>query len=247
VRIKPAGLVRMPQFTGSTARGATGPRRFSVGVSDDRRAEPEGCRASSQIARRGHRLRTEFIEAVDEAIFVIIEAALRYPAWRPESRYRKYVTRVVYVESWQRRSPRRTRRLPRVVPDAEAELEASARWYELAGLHTEFLKASTKPSRDRRSATPLREMAVRVAGKCVVRRFPYLVRGDHRVRRGRLCDRRSASQLRDGNPSRGKHVVRRSRTWRSSRSPIRVYARALGGSQLSTECCDAAAARRSSS
>lgn len=38
-------------------------------------------------------LRTEFVEAIDEAIFAIAERPERYPFWRPESPYRKYVVR----------------------------------------------------------------------------------------------------------------------------------------------------------
>jgi plasmid stabilization system protein ParE len=38
-------------------------------------------------------LRTEFVEAIDEAIFAIAEAPHRYPAWRAGSNYRKYVVR----------------------------------------------------------------------------------------------------------------------------------------------------------
>ena len=56
-------------------------------------------------------LRTEFIAAIDEAVFSIAEAPLRNPLWRSGSAYRKYVVRrfpyVVfyrvrddYVEIW---------------------------------------------------------------------------------------------------------------------------------------------------
>ena len=38
-------------------------------------------------------LRTEFIEAIDEAIYAIAEGPLRYSMWRPESTYRKFVVR----------------------------------------------------------------------------------------------------------------------------------------------------------
>jgi plasmid stabilization system protein ParE len=38
-------------------------------------------------------LRTEFVEAIDEAIFAIADGPQRYPLWRPESSYRKYVVR----------------------------------------------------------------------------------------------------------------------------------------------------------
>lgn len=38
-------------------------------------------------------LRTEFVEAIDEAIFAIAEDPRRYPLWRPRSSYRKYVVR----------------------------------------------------------------------------------------------------------------------------------------------------------
>jgi plasmid stabilization system protein ParE len=36
-------------------------------------------------------LRTEFVEAIDEAIFAIAESPQRYPLWRADSPYRKYV------------------------------------------------------------------------------------------------------------------------------------------------------------
>ena len=38
-------------------------------------------------------LRTEFVEAIDEALYAIAEGPLRYPQWRPDSTYRKFVVR----------------------------------------------------------------------------------------------------------------------------------------------------------
>ena len=38
-------------------------------------------------------LRTEFVEAIDEAIYAIAEQPLRWPQWRPGSPYRKFVVR----------------------------------------------------------------------------------------------------------------------------------------------------------
>ena len=38
-------------------------------------------------------LRTEFVEAIDEAIFAIAERPQRFPLWRPDSPYRKCVVR----------------------------------------------------------------------------------------------------------------------------------------------------------
>ena len=38
-------------------------------------------------------LRTEFVETIDEAIFAIAESPQRYPLWRADAPYRKYVVR----------------------------------------------------------------------------------------------------------------------------------------------------------
>lgn len=38
-------------------------------------------------------LRSEFVGAIDEAVYAIAEGPLRYPLWRPESPYRKYLVR----------------------------------------------------------------------------------------------------------------------------------------------------------
>lgn len=61
---------------------------WTVRVVKDAEAELEAS-AGWYDERAG--LRTEFIAAIDEAVFAIAEGPLRHPLWRPDSPYRKYV------------------------------------------------------------------------------------------------------------------------------------------------------------
>ena len=61
-----------------------------VRVVPDAEAEFE---ASARWYEEHADLRTEFVAAVDEALFAISEGPQRYPLWRADSAYRKYVVR----------------------------------------------------------------------------------------------------------------------------------------------------------
>lgn len=71
------------------------PVTWIVRVAPDAEAELE---ASARWYDEHAGLRTEFIEAIDEALFAIAEGPHRNPPWSPDSTYRKYVVhRFPYV------------------------------------------------------------------------------------------------------------------------------------------------------